>query len=97
MDRFALELVRNWMTRASHDPRSARLLSAADEPPLDIAIYHCQQVAEKSVKAWFAGTRRTISQNPRRNKSDSSNTRRIHEGDRRFGFFEVTVRMTRRA
>ena len=55
MDEFALELVCDWMTRASHDLRSARLLSAADEPPLDIAIYHCQQAAEKSVKAWLQG------------------------------------------
>ena len=55
MDRFAIELVRDWMTRASHDLRSARLLSAADDPPLDTAIYHCQQAAEKSVKAWLQG------------------------------------------
>ena len=55
MDEFALELVRDWMTRASHDLRSARLLAAADTPPLDIAIYHCQQAAEKSIKAWLQG------------------------------------------
>jgi len=55
MDEFATELVRDWMTRASHDLRSARLLAAADDPPLDIAIYHCQQAAEKSIKAWLQG------------------------------------------
>jgi len=47
MDEFALELVRDWMTRASHNLRSARLLAAADDPLLDTAIYHCQQAAEK--------------------------------------------------
>ena len=55
MDEFARELVRDWMTRASHDLRSARLLAAADDPPLDVAIYHCQQAAEKSIKAWLQG------------------------------------------
>jgi len=55
MDEFALELVRDWMTRASHDLRSARLLAAADDPPLDTAIYHCQQAAEKSVRARLQG------------------------------------------
>lgn len=55
MDEFALELVRDWMTRASHDLRAAHLLAAADDPPLDAAIYHCQQAAEKSVKAWLQG------------------------------------------
>lgn len=30
MDEFALELVRDWMTRGSHDLRSARLLAAVD-------------------------------------------------------------------
>jgi hypothetical protein len=29
MDEFAAELVRDWMTRASHDLRSAALLAAA--------------------------------------------------------------------
>ena len=55
MDEFAAELVRDWMTRASHDLRSARILSAADDPLLDIAIYHCQQAAEKSIKAGCRG------------------------------------------
>jgi len=40
MDEPALELVRDWLARASRDLRSAHLLAAADDPPLDIAIYH---------------------------------------------------------
>jgi len=55
MDEAAKELVRDWLTRANHDLRSARLLAAAEAPPLDVAIYHCQQTAEKSVKAWLQG------------------------------------------
>jgi len=53
MDEAALELVREWLTRADHDLRSARWLASSKEPLLDTAIYHCQQAAEKSVKAWL--------------------------------------------
>lgn len=55
MDEAAQELVRDWMTRADHDLRAARALAALSEPLLDTAIYHCQQAAEKSVKAWLQG------------------------------------------
>jgi HEPN domain-containing protein len=53
MDDATRELVRDWLTRADHDLRSARALAALEEPLLDTAIYHCQQAAEKSVKAWL--------------------------------------------
>jgi len=53
MDDARLELVRDWLTRASHDLAAARALSALDQPLLDTAIYHCQQAAEKTVKAWL--------------------------------------------
>jgi HEPN domain-containing protein len=53
MDEAATELVRDWLTRASHDLRAARILAAVDNPLLDSAIYHCQQAVEKAVKAWL--------------------------------------------
>jgi HEPN domain-containing protein len=53
MDESARELVRDWLTRANHDLLSARLLASAQDPLLDTAIYHCQQAAEKSLKAWL--------------------------------------------
>ncbi len=53
MDEAATELVREWLKRADHDLRSARLLSSSEDPLLDTAIYHCQQAAEKSLKAWL--------------------------------------------
>jgi HEPN domain-containing protein len=46
MDEFTPELVRDWLTRAEHDLRSARALAALAEPLLDTAIYHCQQAAK---------------------------------------------------
>jgi HEPN domain-containing protein len=53
MDESTLELVRDWLTRAEHDLRSARALAALADPLRDTAIYHCQQAAEKSMKAWL--------------------------------------------
>ena len=64
MDEPARELVRDWLVRASRDLRSAHLLTAADDPPLDIAIYHCQRAAEKSIKAWLHGQECPSSQRP---------------------------------
>lgn len=45
MDEAARELVRDWLTRASHDLQAAGTLAAGKEPLLDTAIYHCQQAA----------------------------------------------------
>lgn len=53
MDEARLELVRDWLTRASHNLRAARALSDLETPLLDAAIYHCQQAAEKTVKGWL--------------------------------------------
>lgn len=53
MDESKTELVRDWLTRADHDLRSARALASLADPLLDTAIYHCQQAAEKSIKAWL--------------------------------------------
>ena len=53
MDESASELVRDWLTRANHDLLSARALASAQDLLLDTAIYHCQQAAEKSLKAWL--------------------------------------------
>jgi len=53
MDDTRRELLRSWLTKAASDLRSARLLGSAEDAPLDTAIYHCQQTAEKAVKAFL--------------------------------------------
>ena len=53
MDDTRTELLRSWLTKAASDLRSARVLGSADDAPLDTAIYHCQQTAEKAVKAFL--------------------------------------------
>ena len=46
--------VRNWLIKSQHDLGSARRLMEGDEPYLDTAVYHCQQAAEKVLKAFLA-------------------------------------------
>lgn len=49
-----------WITKATEDRRSAVLLLADDPPLLDPAAYHCQQAAEKLLKALLAAAGVTI-------------------------------------
>jgi HEPN domain-containing protein len=53
MDETHKELLRSWLTKADHDLQNARIVGAAADGPLDTAIYHCQQTAEKAVKAFL--------------------------------------------
>lgn len=54
MDDAKRELVHAWLAKARNDLIAARELGALPDGPLDSAIYHCQQAAEKSVKAYLA-------------------------------------------
>jgi HEPN domain-containing protein len=47
------ELVQNWLIKAQHDLLAAKKLSIEPEIYGDIAIYHCQQSAEKAVKGFL--------------------------------------------
>lgn len=42
-----------WLLKAENDLKSAEKLSDGDDPVLDTAIYHTQQCAEKSLKAYL--------------------------------------------
>src|SRR4051812_40624788 len=53
MDEAKREFVRAWLVKARNDLTAAQRISAA-EGPLDAAIYHCQQAAEKAVKGFLA-------------------------------------------
>ena len=45
-------LVRNWLIKAQHDLLASKKLSN-DNNYKDVAIYHCQQAGEKSVKGFL--------------------------------------------
>lgn len=54
MDEATTHEVRQWLHKSDHDLRSAaRLMSGDEEPLLDTAVYHCQQAAEKALKAYL--------------------------------------------
>jgi len=54
MDEALAKLTCEWLTKALHDLQAARIMANAPGGPLDTAIYHCQQAAEKAVKGWLA-------------------------------------------
>jgi len=54
MDEAKRELVRAWLIKARNDLTTARQMGALPDGPLDTAIYHCQQAAEKAVKGFLA-------------------------------------------
>jgi len=56
MDEALAQLTREWLTKALHDLQTARITAAAADGPLDTAIYHCQQAAEKTVKGWLTAS-----------------------------------------
>ena len=42
-----------WMVKAWRDLETARRAATGDPPFYDVAVYHCQQAAEKAVKAFL--------------------------------------------
>lgn len=49
----SLDLAQAWMAKARSDLATARLLIHGGEKHLDTGSYHCQQAAEKALKAWL--------------------------------------------
>lgn len=48
-----LHEVRQWLAKSERDLKAARTLIENPEPLLDIAVYHCQQSAEKALKGYL--------------------------------------------
>jgi HEPN domain-containing protein len=53
MDEAKRREIRQWLIKSEHDLRSSQRLFAGDDPILDTAVYHCQQAAEKALKAYL--------------------------------------------
>jgi HEPN domain-containing protein len=53
MDEAKAHEIRQWLFKARHDLRSAKRLFTDEPPILDTAAYHCQQSAEKALKAFL--------------------------------------------
>ena len=54
MDEAKRELVRAWLIEARHDFDTASQIGTLPDGHLDVAIYHCQQAAEKAIKGFLA-------------------------------------------
>jgi HEPN domain-containing protein len=53
-DAIRWDEARRWLAKAIEDSRSAEALLGIEPPLLDPAAYHCQQAAEKMLKALLA-------------------------------------------
>jgi len=53
MDEPKIHEIKQWLLKADHDFVSAERLLAGDPPLRDTAVYHCQQAAEKMLKAYL--------------------------------------------
>ena len=53
MSEEQLSETRKWLIKSQHDLGSAHRLMDSEEPYLDTAVYHCQQGAEKALKAFL--------------------------------------------
>jgi HEPN domain-containing protein len=49
-----LQEIQAWLQKAANDLRSAQVDLAADPPLIEDALFHCQQAAEKAMKAFLA-------------------------------------------
>jgi HEPN domain-containing protein len=50
--------VSRWLDRAEHDLYTAGTMLRVDNPPTDVVCFHCQQCAEKCVKAFLVSVGR---------------------------------------
>jgi HEPN domain-containing protein len=53
MDEAKRVMVQAWLFKAQRDLDSAQRLADKSAPLLDTAVYHCQQAAEKTIKAFL--------------------------------------------
>lgn len=53
MDDAKKHEIRQWLIKANHDLGSAKRLISGKKPFLDTAVYHCQQAAERALKAYL--------------------------------------------
>ena len=53
MNEDKIKEIRNWLIKSQHDLGSAKRLMEGNEKYLDNAVYHCQQAAEKAIKAFL--------------------------------------------
>ncbi|MFH1416052.1 MAG: HEPN domain-containing protein [Elusimicrobiota bacterium] len=48
-----INIVKNWIKKAGNDLMNAEIVIQAENPPTDTICFHCQQAAEKYIKAYL--------------------------------------------
>jgi hypothetical protein len=69
MDEAVRELVRDWLTRASHDLQAARTLAASSEPLLDVAILPLSAGSGEGSQRIAAIARRSLPEDARHRRT----------------------------
>ena len=64
--------VHAWLTKVSADLRAAEHDLAADPPLLEDSLFHCQQAAEKTLKAFLTSRNTKFSQDTRPERAGTS-------------------------
>lgn len=79
--------VRRWLEKAEHDERAARALLAESPAITDAAAFHCQQAAEKLLKAYLTFREVQVE------KTHDLRALVIHCGDHDPAFLDLRDRM----
>jgi HEPN domain-containing protein len=53
MDDPKKTVIRRWVVKADHDLLTAQTMIGSETPPTDVICFHCQQCAEKMLKAFL--------------------------------------------
>ena len=68
--------VRAWLRKADDDLRGAQVDLAAAPPLVEDALFHCQQAAEKAMKAFLTAHDVTFRKTPRPRRTGSQHAER---------------------
>jgi len=80
------DLVKNWIIKAQHDLLAAQKLSSDSDIYSDIAIYHCQQCAEKPLKDFLVLQNQTFHR--------TYNLRLLYSAKLRTGLLRYMIKVT---
>ncbi len=92
------DLTKEWLDLARTDIDAARFLTQMQPPPLEIVCFHCQQAAEKSLKALLQTNRAEITKTHdlleilKRSRSYHADIDQLESACNRLNDYSVVVR-----
>jgi len=64
MDNAQHEAIQQWLLKSQRDLKVANILIDNEESLLDAVVYHCQQCAEKALKAYLGSAEKVRDRYP---------------------------------